>query len=169
MKLIHQFKALLPCLPNAKSIVLPCQIDYLGVDFNERSFFIDIDIDEKLSMHFTEEPHLYKFFQLTNVSVFTEKELREMSQLFGFDLLAYPNSPGIYSAVLNSTQAPESILYIYFHQHLGRDFCFIMQVNGRSDADTSLPFIWSVAEVELTKEFNAKLEHHWQEKRKVYS
>jgi hypothetical protein len=169
MKIIQNFKTLLPCIPSSAILTIPCQIDYLDVDYDKRCFIVNLAKDEKFTLYFTSEPHLYKSFQLTNVSVFSEIELREMAQQFGFNLLAYPNSPGIYSAVLSFSEEPESILYIVFQKHIGRDFCFIQQLNGHRDTDGALPLIWRVAEVEFSEEFSQKLEKHWQEKLKVFS
>jgi len=169
MKIIKQFKTLLPILPNHQVLSIPCQIDYLDIDYEERAFKVDLAEEDAITLHFTSEPHLYKSFQLTNATVFCEEELREMAEQFDFDILSYPRTPGIYSGVLGTSKEPDSILYIVFQKHKNRTFCFIQQLNGYRDTDGALPLIWRVAEVELSEGFNQKLEDHWQEKLKVFS
>lgn len=162
MKIIQQFKTIIPGLADASVLKIPCQINYSQIKSLERYFTIQLNEIETIDIQFEKMDATHRFFSLINSSVFTEAELREMASLFEFDILDYPANPDIYGGVLKSSPTPRSILYANFYNHQNKDFCVIQQINGLYEYDSNYPLFWRVAEVELSEEFRQKLDFHWQ-------
>ena len=162
MKIIQQFKTLVPGITDAKELNIPCYINYPSMDAKDQFFTLSIDEKETLAIHFERADEEHQFFQLTNVFVFSENEMLELAQQFEFDLISDFHGRIIHSAVLKASKNPASILYAKFSKHKNRDFLVIQQINGHTDYDSNYPLIWRVAEVELSEEFKQKLDFHWQ-------
>lgn len=168
MKIIQQFKTLVPGITGSKELPIPCQIDFDGISYFDHHYTVEVGEKEVIDFYFDSTKEHYKSFQITTANLYTAEELEEMAVLFEFDVLCHARLKGNRRGVLIHTPEPENILYSDFYKNYDRQFCVIRQINGHNDTDVSLPLIWRVAEIELSPEFSEKLEFYWKEELKVY-
>lgn len=96
-------------------------------------------------------------FQLTNVKWLSQKDLERVAIEFSLKLKLVDEKKNYYSAILREGPSPDSILIIRLFVLAGLTHAVVYQLKGSIDADADLPYIWRIAEVELSEEFKKKI------------
>lgn len=163
MRILEKVEFLVPTKKNAIAHSIPCEIDYEGISYKDHSYSITLSKGEIFVFNIGAVAKNSISLQLTNFSVFSTSEIRELAKLLDFDLLALDSNPNILRGVLLNSPDPDNILRVDFHFQNNRRFCVIRKINGRPYIDFDLPFIWRVVEIELSPELIEKLNHYWKE------